>query len=176
MTDHHATGGPLLLLDVDDVINARRPGWSCAPRATYVHHRETGTAWRMRWAPPLVRALRELHESGALEIRWATSWVNEARSLEQTFGLPRLEVAFDLDPGASREHITDLKRGAALEAIAAGRRLAWADDDAIWSQGPERERLTEAGVLLIEPDPRCGMQPSDVEALAAWCDGKDVSP
>jgi hypothetical protein len=59
---------PVWLLDVDGVINAARPGWGAKPRSGMASSMAVG--WRMRWAPALVRRIRDVHTTGALEVRW----------------------------------------------------------------------------------------------------------
>src|SRR3954464_3174252 len=75
---------PLLLLDVDGVLNAMRwelpPGW------------EQGTfnGFVLSWDPTITARLRALHESGRVEIQWLTTWAENAdRLLAEPLGLPR---------------------------------------------------------------------------------------
>ena len=58
---------PLLLLDVDGVLNAMRwelpPGWEQGVFNGYV----------LSWDPTITARLRDLHESGRVEIQWLTT-------------------------------------------------------------------------------------------------------
>ena len=163
---------PVWLLDIDGVLNSgSKPGWHAPPKRRYAY--AGGQEFTMRWAPALLDCVRTLIDSQRIEVLWATSWVGETHQIERLMDLPRLECAFtlpaNLEPGDQRGAAAELaKRAAALDVVRTGRRLLWTDDDAIWPAGPERDELTAAGALLIEPDERRGLQPRDMEAIAAW--------
>ena len=75
---------PILLLDVDGVLNAARwelrEGWE----------RGTFHGFVLSWDPTITARLRELHESGRVEIQWLTTWTTDAdRLLAEPMGLPR---------------------------------------------------------------------------------------
>lgn len=163
------TGTPVWLLDVDGVLNAPAPRWGGPPRRADAVH--TGEVFRMSWAPELVAALRRLHRTGAVELRWATTWADESLQLERLFGLPELATAFaGLGPSPAVK-TPALKVAAALRVLEhEGRPLIWTDDDAIPGRGPLREALEAAGppLLLIAPDPRHGLQPEDLDAVAGF--------
>src|SRR3954447_18304884 len=78
------TDVPILLLDVDGVLNAARldlpDGWQ----------RGTFNGFVLSWDPTVTARLRELHESGRVEIQWLTTWTTNAdRLLAEPMGLPR---------------------------------------------------------------------------------------
>lgn len=164
---------PVWLLDVDGVVNAPAPRWGGPPRRDVAFH--TGEAFRMSWAPELVAGLGRLHRDGAVELRWATTWADESRQLEQLFGLPELVTAFaGLGPSPAVK-TPALKIAAALLVLEdEGRPLIWTDDDAIPARGPLRDRIEAAGppVLLIAPDPRYGLQPEHLEEVSAFLAGR----
>src|SRR3712207_9363265 len=75
---------PILLLDVDGVLNAARvdlpAGWE----------RGTFNGYVLTWDPTITARLRELHVSGRVEIQWLTTWTADAdRLLAEPMGLPR---------------------------------------------------------------------------------------
>src|SRR4028118_569789 len=75
---------PILLLDVDGVLNAARrelrEGWE----------RGVFNGFVLSWDPSITARLRELHESGRVEIQWLTTWTTDAdRLLAEPMGLPR---------------------------------------------------------------------------------------
>src|SRR5215207_6012331 len=75
---------PVLLLDVDGVLNAVQPdlpaGWR---RGTY-------NGFVLSWDPTVTARLRKLHESGRVELQWLTTWTENAdRLLAEPMGLPR---------------------------------------------------------------------------------------
>jgi hypothetical protein len=158
------TGGvPVGLLDFDGVFNASRSGWGGPPvsRTVFVE----GTGYRIRWAPQLARAVRDLYLAGCIELRWATSWVGHTSTLEALLGLPHIPDAFPSDV----PDILAAKRAAALGVVEAGRRLVWVDDEAFPNTWQPRHWLAGAGHLLIAPNPRRGLREADVQAIAAYC-------
>ena len=75
---------PVLLLDVDGVLNAVRrdlpEGW----------RRGTFNGYVLSWDPTVIARLRALHESGRVELQWLTTWTEMAdRLLAEPMGLPR---------------------------------------------------------------------------------------
>jgi hypothetical protein len=77
------TPPPVLLLDVDGVLNAVRrdlpEGWR---RGTY-------NGYVLSWDPTVVARLRELHESGRVALQWLTTWTERAdQLLAEPMGLP----------------------------------------------------------------------------------------
>ncbi|MFZ0161306.1 MAG: hypothetical protein WAL50_19925 [Kineosporiaceae bacterium] len=156
---------PVWLLDVDGVLNAARPGWDEVPGQGKAF--VDGTCYRLRWAPPLTRRITALHHSGAVEIRWATTWVDHITQVERLLRLPKLPTAFiGLDP--DEVDPTELKVCAALDVVELERRpLIWTDDDAIPGTGPLLDRLQAAGVpvLLLAPGSRIGLQPEDLDVI-----------
>ena len=63
---------PIWLLDIDGVLNVTKPGWSAPPRTKTAY--ADGTPWKMRFSPVLIDHIRELHASGAVEIRLCSTW------------------------------------------------------------------------------------------------------
>jgi len=158
---------PVFLLDVDGVINAKRPGWGAAPRRGFAYAK--AYQWRMRWAPALIDRIRGIHTSGAADVVWCTTWCPWADQLERLFRLPVLGRAFAHELAPGPEGWAD-KRAAARDLVAAGAPLVWADDEAIpdpylcGDYPPDR-------ALLVRPDPRRGLQPTDMDAIDTWLKG-----
>lgn len=150
---------PVWLLDVDGVVNASRPGWHAAPRVGNAS--AGGVSFRIRWAPALAQRIRELHRSGRVEIRWASTWNPWVGEIERLLALPPLARAFN-EP-VTGEGARQAKLAAAHAVLAEGRRLIWTDDEAI----PE-DRSKLAGALLIEPLYRQGLQPEDMDRIEAF--------
>lgn len=153
------------LLDFDGVVNTSRAGWSRAPSSATVH--ALGRAWRIRWEPQVVAAVRELETAG-VEVRWATTWSGATGELEAALRLPPLPVAFALADDHTGAAARPLKLGAALAVIRAGDRLIWTDDEAIPETGPERDELEAAGALLIAPLPSRGLRPEHVDEIRRY--------
>lgn len=173
---------PVVLLDVDGVLNAHGP----YPGATTKNRRfnalwnckmDRGTAsmngrdWVMKWAHPLMMELVELHEAGAAEFRWASTWNSDIEQLEQLFGLPGWPIAFET-AGLHWTEVAKRKRRAADDVREReGRRRIWIDDVEV----PHHWELASAAMtadgrtLLIRPREEIGMRPEDIEAIKLFC-------
>ena len=162
---------PVLLLDVDGVLNAVRPAWPAPPRhATAVTN---GQTYRLCWAPELLDRLRGWHLDGRVELRWATTWCRDADQLELLWGLPVLARSLGDDDLRSFGRIFLGKLNAALAVVEEERRaLVWVDDDAIPAFGLYRERLDNApsGALLVTPRPTRGITSEEADLIEAFLD------
>lgn len=159
----------VLLLDVDGVVNVDLdPGWpgglsrADAPAGGRVHE--------LRWSPVLVDRIRDLHTSGAVEVRWCTTWSPHADVLEALWDLPPLGRCFT-DPVPHRSKRI-LKYAAALAVVDGGDRLIWIDDREIPRFGPARAALLASGrALLIEPVPTYGLAPHHLDLIDLFLNG-----
>jgi hypothetical protein len=160
---------PVWLLDVDGVLNADRPGWGAAPRRADL---QVGPhSYRMRWAPALIEAIVRLRRTTSVEIRWATTWVDEIHQVARAMRLPDLPVAFGGLGGDPSQASPEAKLQAALHVLEVENRpLIWTDDDAIPALGPDARRLRDARQpsLLISPNPKVGLQAPDLAAIAEF--------
>jgi hypothetical protein len=161
---------PVWLLDVDGVINTRRPLWG--PELRRGTARSEGVDWPIRWAPELITRIRRLHVAGLVEVRWCSTWCPDADALERLFELPafgRALGAADLDGVDDTDAV---KLAAARRVLADGHRLVWTDDTAVPRSGPLFDELTGDGTgLLIRPHPRRGLRPRDVNRIEAFARG-----
>lgn len=160
------------LLDVDGVLNAsQRPGWSAAPRNAYAHC--DGMAWKIRWAPALVREILQLRATYDVDVRWASTWCQPlpngtlaVRQIESLLGFPQLLPGFETFTLAQEAKIQ-----AAIDVLAAGDALIWTDDDAIPQPGDpgwHPSFLDGSPRLFISPDPRRGLQPRHIQAITQF--------
>ncbi|HWH29772.1 MAG TPA: hypothetical protein VNU26_12530 [Mycobacteriales bacterium] len=113
-------GPPLLLLDVDGVVNALSDDGDLLTWTEWRLGRATadGIAWPIGWEPAVVEQLREWHEQGAVELQWLTTWGLEANlKLRTLLGLPKPWVAgnYENEPFAG----TPDHEGAAAHAAVA---------------------------------------------------------
>lgn len=158
---------PVWLLDVDGVLNARKPGWGAAPTSRQVWSKLTCREYTVHFAPALMRRIRDLHRTEAVDIRWSTTWCGDTETIETAFCLPPLPSEFEVPP---TRFVGDLKLNAALQVLAAGRRLIWTDDMEVPMESWDLHReLTADGLaLLIRPDERVGLQPEHLDAIEAF--------
>jgi hypothetical protein len=164
--DHAGGGRPIWLLDIDGVINTLKPGWGAAPRKT------SCAGFVIRWAPELVTRICSLHHSGAVDIRWSSTWCgypDQLAALQRTFGLT-LDAAFSDRPMSKTWG--DLKAEAALAVLTEGRRLVWTDDDEIGAARRLFPALAAAEAdgqaLLIAPCSNRGLQPEHLDLIEAF--------
>ncbi|MDR7276071.1 hypothetical protein [Catenuloplanes atrovinosus] len=161
---------PVWLLDVDGVINAKRPGWGGPPLRREVYSAEDDYAYPIRFAPALIVRIKELIKAEAVEVRWCTTWCPEAYRLERLWSLPPLGSALTRRPLPRGAECWPLKLAAARDVVhTEGRRLIWTDDEALPPPGPDRDALTADGRgLLIAPDSRRGLQPEHLDEIARF--------
>lgn len=158
---------PVWLLDIDGPVNANRPGWGAAPR------KATCAGLTIRWAPALIVRIHELRRAGLVDIRWCSTWCGypgQLAELERVVGL-RLESAIG-DRSLSRTW-ADLKVEAVENALAAGHRVVWTDDDEVAAARALRPEIATAEAdgraLLIQPKSNRGLQPADLDEIEAFC-------
>jgi hypothetical protein len=164
---------PILLLDVDGVLNAPRfdlpDGWQ----------RGRFNGFTLSWDPTVTARLRALHEAGRVEIQWLTTWAGDAdRLLAEPMGLPRglrTHVREGVAPtgfAAPFGGASGWWKLAAARAVAEGepgRRIVWIDDDlADRATDTEEWLAANAHVLVIAPDTLTGLTHAQLDELEAW--------
>ena len=164
---------PVLLLDVDGVLNAVHPvlpeGWR---RGTY-------NGYVLSWDPSVTARLREWHESGRVELQWLTTWTEKADELlAEPMGLPRglrTHSRDDVLPtgfGGRLGGLFGWWKLAAARAVAEAepdRRIVWIDDDLAEQAEDTRGWLTaNAHVLVVAPDLFVGLTHEHLDEIEAW--------
>lgn len=174
---------PVLLLDVDGVINAHgpyadiykkgkrryNPHWDC--RMSEGLARTGSRDWTIWWAQPMADRLLALHRDGAVEIRWCSTWNSDVTAIENLLGWPVLTVAF-ATAGVHHRDIPRLKRQAAQRVLEVEqRRLVWADDSEVpFSWELSHAAMTEDGrALLIRPRETRGLMPEHLDQIEQFC-------
>lgn len=161
---------PVWLLDVDGVINCKSPRW----RDDEITYRVMvdGQRYRMRWAPELINNIRILHTSGAVDIRWCSTWCAYADRLERLWQLPPLGRAFD--EHMSGRHTAMAKLTAAKQVLADGHRLIWTDDTETPREGSKlHTELTKDGrSLLIVPDECYGLRSAHIDTIKTFINAR----
>ncbi|MGY1805043.1 HAD domain-containing protein [Blastococcus sp. SYSU D00922] len=164
---------PVLLLDVDGVLNAVRrdlpEGW----------RRGTFNGYVLSWDPTVVARLRAWHEAGRVELQWLTTWTRLADELlAESMGLPRGLRTHDRDDvlptgfGGERRGISGWWKLAAARAVAEAeprRRIVWIDDDLADQAEDTTEWLAAHGhVLVVAPDFGTGLTHAELDRVEAW--------
>ncbi|HEU0103973.1 MAG TPA: hypothetical protein VFR07_16780 [Mycobacteriales bacterium] len=175
---------PLVLVDVDGVLNALGPPDSSWPDWQRGSATALGRSWPIRWSPSVVAAVRSWIDQA--DVRWLTTWGHDANGgLHTLLGLPELPVA------GTHADVAAPGAGAAPGAADAGqpalagvtpaapdelsgrwwkfdivrlllqaepaRRLVWLDDDLARSEPVRAWTRAHTDCLLIAPDPRTGL-------------------
>ena len=182
MTDQR----PVWLLDIDGVINAvsRNFPTHVWPEEVWQQKRIANAMgnFPITWAQPVIDFLRDTHERGRAEIRWHTTWQEEAQLVADLTGLPVFPVA---DAPEFRNGSADAaawiaaggrpgrepwwKLGAAMRVVEQeGRSLVWTDDDigdALWGADRINVGTDGAPALLVCPDHRTGLIRRDLDVI-----------
>jgi hypothetical protein len=164
---------PILLLDVDGVLNASLldlpEGW----------RRGTFNGFLLSWDPTVTDRLRGLHESGRVEIQWLTTWVEKAdQLLAEPMGLPRGLRVHAREGVASTGFAGQLRGASGWWKLAAARELAlsepdrrivWIDDDLALQADDVVEWLgMHPHVLVVAPDLYTGLTHQHLDEIEAW--------
>lgn len=170
---------PLLLLDVDGPLSP----WAAATGAKppgFVEHRFRLRGWsrrkplRMWLSPSLGGALLGLAADPGLDLAWATNWEHQANvMMGPAMGLPNLPVVeFPAGLQPLPGHVFTWKFGP-VARFAAGRPLAWLDDDfdaypAARDAFLDRRRGDRLPTELVDVNPRIGVTDDHLAAVATW--------
>lgn len=164
---------PLLLLDVDGVLNAvdyPHPDFSVWPDYCVVDADALEHTWTIWYSPTVVRTLLEWHESGRVEIQWLTTWEDMANGIGFKPELPELEVAgWRNEPveGYGWWKLAVVKR---LRAEQPHRQIIWIDDDLSYDTEANEwlDSATEAeDVWPVRPRTTTGLTPEHLEHIEA---------
>jgi hypothetical protein len=164
---------PILLLDVDGVLNAALldlpEGW----------RRGTFNGFLLSWDPTVTARLRRLHDAGRVEIQWLTTWTAMADELlAEPMGLPRGLRAHAREGFESTGFAGQLRGAAgwwkldaarALASAEPGRRIVWIDDDLAEQAEDTSKWLAANGqVLVVAPDLFAGLTHEELNRVEAW--------
>ena len=164
---------PILLLDVDGVLNAPRmdlpPGWE----------RGRFNGFVLSWNPTVTARLRALHDAGRVEIQWLTTWTQDAdRLLAEPMGLPRglrVHARNGVGPtgysGPLGETSGWWKLAVARDVASASpeRRIVWIDDDlAARADDVEEWLAANEQVLAIAPATLIGLTHEQLDQVESW--------
>lgn len=153
---------PVLLLDIDGVINVDHSEWDSD--LSVGHAYANGRRYTMRWAPEVIAELQSLVRERYVTIRWCTTWCAFITQFERLWGLPVADVAFTEDVnGRVAAHA---KWAAARLLVEQNHRFIWIDDTEVPTSGPAYDDLTSNGnALLLSPYSRTGITPDHVELI-----------
>ncbi|WP_093258887.1 HAD domain-containing protein [Thermostaphylospora chromogena] len=162
------TERPLLLLDVDGVLNPlRRPSRDFQTHDCPVD----GTLYRVHLNPKHGAELLLLAEEAGAELVWATTWEHAANEwIGPRIGLPELPVIeMPIIGGRLAGPAGEMFKTPHVAAYVAGRPFVWFDD--LTGDADEDYLRRHPGVgdfLLVRVDPRHGLLPQDLALAREW--------
>lgn len=174
---------PLWLLDLDGVVNAcprhPDPPPSCWPadqwRRAEVSNSHSDVAWPILAARPVLHFIATVHALGQVDIRWHSTWQEEANKVSDALGLPHFEV----EPAPEYEgwtmgarawwKVPAVKRAATRTKGA----LIWTDDEAAYPRLEKKDRLElrNSGVLIIAPSASLGLVQANLDKINYYLSG-----
>lgn len=168
MTENTA---PLLLLDVDGPLNAFDGRKTLPERFRKYRVRPDDVTYNVYLDPGIGERLLAFARDHGAELVWATTWEHHANDwISPRIGLPELPViTFSVTRYARKGYSWKF---ADVAAYAAGRTLAWLDDDFEYHE-PLRAQYFDsargdAPSLLHHVDPCVGITDEDLAAVGAW--------
>lgn len=176
--NEQGSGKPVLLLDIDGVLNAmsHKPPTHAWPKEVWKSgsvRAADGVNYPMLWSEPVITWLTNLHTSGAVEIRWHTTWQHDALNVGELMGLPE----FGVQEAPEYEQATVNGSALAAKLIAAcmpgwwkypaaervvteeKRRLIWIDDDIDYQVSHSARQALKSvhRLLLVCPSQQTGI-------------------
>lgn len=160
---------PVWLLDFDGVINATGPAWGVKPLRMWSppSRYALGQTYRVRFAAPLIGRIKDVAESGLVEVRWCSTWNGDTDALRAMTGLD-FPAAFEVEPNQHWTIVAARKRLAAQNVLEReGRRLIWTDDVEVpFTWELSHATITQGGrALLIRPKERQGLLPAHMDEI-----------
>jgi hypothetical protein len=168
---------PILLLDVDGVINAFQPSTG--------YEQVEVSGYRIRYRRDISRMVERLSDS--YEIHWATMWNHRVREIERFLGIgpfPVMTCSFDLGADVLLAEGMDYRSMRSLwwaktpliPAYVGNRAFAWVDDDHQTSDIRYLgARLPGQRFRLLRTNADSGLSWSDVRALEEWAQAREVT-
>jgi hypothetical protein len=96
---------PVWLLDIDGVVNAcaKKPDRNVWPLDQWWSLKVDvgGHSWPVLVAEPVLAFIRRVHAEGLAEIRWHTTWQQDAKALEEACDLPEARPVVEAAGGGA---------------------------------------------------------------------------
>lgn len=164
---------PLLLLDVDGVLNAV---------GSTARHRQSAVfaGYTLSWDPTVTARLAEWHTGGRVELQWLTTWASNADALlAEPMGLPRGLRVHERPDGGGPTGFTGTLAGAprwwklvAARTVAEenpDRRVVWVDDDlAMQAEDTQAFLADHPHVLVVAPELATGLTHEHLDDVERW--------
>jgi hypothetical protein len=166
---------PLLLVDVDGVLNAFPrdgsvpEGWERTSVTVTGHGR-----FRITYNPGHGARLRELAAEAGAELAWCSTWEGLANThIAPLVGLPALPWV-PLELGRTGLRFSEYRsvgcvKAIALQAWAGGRPFCWLEDEP--DAADELDRLGITNAVVVQVDDSTGLQDMHFDRARAWLEG-----
>lgn len=168
---------PIWLLDLDGVINAlgRVPATEAWPLEEWVLEEVANKHgnWPIRTARPVISFINYVHQTDGAEIRWHTTWQEEANKVSTAIGLPEFPIQdapeYDESAWGYYDPAKWWKLGAVERLLQQGYRVLWTDDDITYAlDRPTRLRLQVQGCRIISPASREGIIQRQINQITSY--------
>jgi hypothetical protein len=157
---------PILLLDVDGVLNALHPPFR-APDTWEDWQQAKIEGITITYSPEMGRRLMALEA----DIHWLTTWEHMANKyIGPLLGLPELPVIDRPNLEADDPHWWKSIAAELFMLTNMGRPCIWIDDDiteAMRHEEIEWAHAWESAILTVSPDPRTGITPGQMKVIEA---------
>lgn len=177
---------PVLLLDIDGVVNAiaKEPPDKIWPREWWLSFDATaeGETFPMLISKAVVGFINMLHRTGLVEVRWHTTWREHAKEVGAKAGF----LDFDVESAPEFDDYRSFQKQAILDGrptwwklpaaqrvvVDEGRPLIWVDDDLYHEYRRRDDADDKLGgsqpTLLICPTPIDGLTLAELEKVRVF--------
>lgn len=153
---------PIWFLDIDGVVNAA--GLDLPPHLVRTDATTAGTTWPIHYSPEVIEFINTVHRSGLAEIRWLTTWEQDARtSFAPAVGLDEF-LAYDMYDGDGWWKAEIVAASVADEK----RPIIWTDDDITASDVADFPDSAQVQPLLVPPATEIGLTSSDLRRILGF--------
>ncbi|GAA1990235.1 hypothetical protein GCM10009718_29920 [Isoptericola halotolerans] len=113
--------------------------------------------YRLLYRPDVIAHLNGISRRGLVELRWLTSWGQDARTVSPVLGLDDFPLLGEV-PISDEPHDTWPKLKTVQRCLAGGTRFAWIDDDLTQErQHYVTEHYAQGQPMLLQVPPRVGL-------------------
>ncbi|MBD8606028.1 hypothetical protein IFT73_04110 [Aeromicrobium sp. CFBP 8757] len=163
---------PIWFLDIDGVVNAA--GLDLPPHLVRTDATTAGTTWPIHCSAEVVAFINLAHRGGLAEVRWLTTWGQDARtSFAPAVGLDEF-FAYDMYDSEQWWKAEIVAKSIADEK----RPFIWTDDDIAEVEVADFVSATTLPSVLISPVTEIGLTSAELRRAArfasAHCTDKDL--
>ncbi|NRQ50414.1 hypothetical protein [Aeromicrobium stalagmiti] len=151
---------PIWFLDIDGVVNAA--GTDLPPHLARTEATTAGTAWPIHYSPDVIEFINMVHRAGFAEVRWLTTWSQDARtSLAPAVGLDDFTAyeMYDSDGWWKAEVV-------ATSVKDERRPIIWTDDDITDIDIAWFRSSVEVPSMVIAPATEQGLTSAELRKIA----------